>query len=173
MTIRDVVDQALREGCLTPSLETALLRALDYDDLSNEDEILALARLQEAVQRGEVVTSERKRCFNMMEDFVWEVIEQEYATIRVKGAALPDAGDVAAYALNHLRPFYATTQEGAEFQRQKARTECWDLVKKRVREAVEHSMGRPVYHPERKPIAPPADKTSLIGKLDNLIKRRA
>lgn len=171
MTIREVVARAMREGCLSPALETALLRALDFSFQHSEADMAALSALQSAVRKGEIVTRERRRCFNMMEEFVWDVIEQEYATLRMRGAELPDAGDVAAYALNHLRPFYATTEEGAQFQREKAREEYWDLVKKRVREALEHNMGRPVYYPERKPIAPPADKENLLGLLDTFLKK--
>jgi len=39
-----------------------------------------------------------------------------------------DVGDIAAYALNRLPPLYATTEEGASYQRLRATEELQELI---------------------------------------------
>ena len=173
MTIREVVEKAITLGCLNPTFSDALLRALEDSYLRDADEILALQELQEAVRTGHVVTIERKRCFNIMEDMVWEALEAEYATLKLKGGPRPDIGDVAAYALNHLKPLYAVSEVGADYQRQRAKVDHSDIVSKRVREALEFSLGRPVWHPDRKTLAPQIDNNSMIKVLDKALKSPA
>lgn len=170
MTIKEVVDKALEKGCLTPQLEAALLQAIEYSFTIDELDVLSLERLQKSVLSGEIVTLERKRCFNVMEEIVWEVLEQEYSVLATGGAPVPDAGDVAAYALNHLKPLYATSEEGAKYQREKVRAEQMDLVKKRVREALEHSLGRPIWHPDRKQLGKRFDRDGLDRYLSSVLK---
>lgn len=170
MTIREVVEKAISIGCLNPSLSALLLRALEDSYLKDPDEILALQKLMEAVRDGSVVTIERKRCFNIMEDLVWEALEAQYATLKLKGGPLPDIGDVAAYALNHLKPLYAVSEVGADYQRNKARLDHAEIVAKRVREALEFSLGRPVWHPERKTIAPNVTSPNVLNVLEKTIK---
>jgi hypothetical protein len=170
MTISEVVENIIVEGSLTPSLAQILLRTLDTTPPQTNEDIEALDKLQTMVRSGKVVTVERKRCFNIMEEMVWEVIERQYATLKMEGSILPDAGDVAAYALNHLRPLYAVSETGADFQREKAKQEHSEIVGKRVRESIEHSLGRPVWHPERKPLAPNVDKENIVSYLQLLLK---
>ena len=58
-------------------------------------------------------------------------------------------GDIAAYALNRLPPLYATTEEGANFQRSKAKEELDELISKQVEEAIGRYLDRPEFYPER------------------------
>lgn len=144
MTIREVIEKAISQGCLNPALANALLLALEDSYPQDESDVTALAKLEEAIKDGRVVTLERKRCFNIMEEMVWDVLEGEYATMRLRGVTLPEIGDVAAYALNHIKPLYAGAKTNIDVVRNNARTEHGQLVRKRVREALEASLGRPV-----------------------------
>ena len=171
MTIREVVDKALETGCLNPILSESLIRALEDSHLVEAEDLAALEELMSAVRDGRVVTIERKRCFNIMEEMVWEVLESEYATLKIRGGSLPDVGDVAAHALNHLKPLYAVSEIGADYQRHKARADHGETVRKRVRESLEFSLGRPIWHPDRTPIAPQVNKTSVIKTLNAAIKK--
>jgi hypothetical protein len=49
-----------------------------------------------------------------------------------------DIGDITAYALNRLPPLYATTEEGANYQKQRAKNELQGLITQRVQEAISH-----------------------------------
>ncbi|MFW6264126.1 MAG: late competence development ComFB family protein, partial [Cyanobacteriota bacterium] len=60
-----------------------------------------------------------------------------------------DVGDIAAYALNRLPPLYATTEEGATYQRQRATEELHDLITQQVTEAISRNLDRPDFFPER------------------------
>jgi GGDEF domain-containing protein len=60
-----------------------------------------------------------------------------------------DVGDIAAYALNRLPPLYATTEEGASYQRQHAKTELQELIAQQVSEAISRYLDRPNFFPER------------------------
>jgi hypothetical protein len=63
-----------------------------------------------------------------------------------------DLGDIAAYALNRLPPLYATTEEGATYQRQRAKEELQGLIAQQVGEAIARNLDRPEFFPERQAI---------------------
>lgn len=54
-----------------------------------------------------------------MEELVVSEVISRVAEIETTSDTLLDVGDISAYALNRLPPLYATTEEGAEFQRKK------------------------------------------------------
>jgi len=59
-----------------------------------------------------------------------------------------DVGDIAAYALNRLPPLYATTEEGAVYQRQRAKEQLEQLIAQQITEAITRNVDRE----ERQPI---------------------
>jgi len=144
MTIKEVIDKAIAQGCLNPALATALLLALEDSYPQGDEDVAALARLEEAVKDGRIVTLERKRCFNVMEEMVWDVLEREYATLRLRGIKLPEIGDVAAHALNHIKPLYAGSKANLDRLRENAKAEYAQLVRKRIREAMDATVGHTV-----------------------------
>ena len=58
-------------------------------------------------------------------------------------------GDITAYALNRLPPLYATTEEGAKYQREKAKKELDPLISQQVSEAISKYLDTPNFFPER------------------------
>ncbi|MHC5720796.1 MAG: late competence development ComFB family protein, partial [Nostoc sp.] len=54
-----------------------------------------------------------------------------------------------AYALNRLPPLYATTEEGANFQRQTAQVELQELISQQVGAAINRYLDQPNFFPER------------------------
>jgi hypothetical protein len=48
-----------------------------------------------------------------------------------------------------LPPLYATTEEGAAYQRERALADLHSLIAQQVKEAIERSLDRPEFFPER------------------------
>ena len=48
-----------------------------------------------------------------------------------------------------MPPLYATTEEGGNYQRQRAKEELEQLIKQQVNEAIARSLDRPEFFPER------------------------
>ncbi|MEO0459132.1 MAG: late competence development ComFB family protein, partial [Cyanobacteria bacterium P01_A01_bin.114] len=77
---------------------------------------------------------------------------------------------VAAYALNRLPPLYATTEEGANYQREKARIELADMITGQVQDAIANNLNRPDFFPERQTIKRTAGEGSFLGQMNDLLK---
>ncbi len=77
-----------------------------------------------ALLTGEVATLPRKQFINVMEELVLTEAITEVAKIEASSNHTLDLGDIAAYALNRLPPLYATTEEGASYQRQRLTGNC-------------------------------------------------
>lgn len=151
MSIEKIVEQALQDGYLTPAMEAEVSRICDNASELSIEEYMALDRLMGALLTGEVVAVPRKQFINVMEELVLteaiaRVAEIE-ATSESEGSL--DVGDIAAYALNRLPPLYATTEEGANFQRQTAQAQLQDLISQQVSEAINRYLDRPNFFPER------------------------
>lgn len=84
-----------------------------------------------------------------MEELVLSEAITKVAEIEASTDRTLDVGDIAAYALNRLPPLYATTEEGANFQRSRAREQLLDLISKQVTDAIEQSLAHPEFFPER------------------------
>jgi hypothetical protein len=78
-------------------------------------------------------------------------------------------GDIAAYALNRLPPLYATTEEGANYQRQRAKEELQNLIQQQVSDAIARYLDRPEFFPERQAITKKND-TQVANQLSSLLK---
>lgn len=149
MSIEKIVEQALQDGYLTPAMEAEVGRICDNaSDLSIE-EYMALDRLMGALLTGEVVAVPRKQFINVMEELVLTEAIARIAEIEATSESSLDVGDIAAYALNRLLPLYATTEEGANYQRQRAKTELQELISQQVTEAIDRYLDQPNFFPER------------------------
>ncbi|BAZ31383.1 hypothetical protein NIES4074_38560 [Cylindrospermum sp. NIES-4074] len=149
MSIEKIVEQALQDGYLTPAMEAEVGRICDNaSDLSIE-EYMALDRLMGALLIGEVVAVPRKQFINVMEELVLTEVISRIAAIEATSESSLDVGDIAAYALNRLPPLYATTEEGANYQRQRAKTELQELISQQVSEAIDRYLDQPNFFPER------------------------
>ncbi|MDJ0519217.1 MAG: late competence development ComFB family protein [Trichodesmium sp. MO_231.B1] len=147
MSIERIVEQALQDGYLTPSMEAEVGRICNTASELSIEEYMALDRLMGALLTGEVVVLPRKQFINVMEELVLSEAIARVAEIEASSDQTLDVGDIAAYALNRLPPLYATTEEGAQFQRSKAKEELQDLISQQVNEAIEQNINRQPINP--------------------------
>lgn len=152
MSIEKIVEQALRDGYLTPAMEAEVGRICDTASELSIEEYMALDRLMGALLTGEVVVLPRKQFINVMEELVLTEAITRVAEIETTSDRALDVGDIAAYALNRLPPLYATTEEGANYQRQRAKEELQHLITQCVNEAIARSQQTPDFQPERQPL---------------------
>ena len=169
MGINLIVEQALQDGYLTPSMEAEVGRICDTAAELSIEEYMALDKLMGALLTGEVVAVPRKQFINVMEELVLSEAITRVAEIEQTSDTSLDVGDIAAYALNRLPPLYATTEEGANYQRQRAREELQNLIQKQVAEAINRYLDRPEFFPERQAISNKSD-SSMAGQLSSLLK---
>lgn len=143
MTIEEIVKQALEDGYLTPVMEAEVGRLCDTASELSVEEYMALDTLMGALLTGQVVAVPRKQFINVMEELVLSEAIARVAEIEATSDRALDVGDIAAYALNRLPPLYATTEEGASFQRGKAKEELDELISKQVNAAISRNLDRP------------------------------
>ena len=168
-SIEKIVEQALQDGYLTPAMEAEVGRICDTASELSIEEYMALDRLMGSLLTGEVVAVPRKQFINVMEELVLTEAISQVAEVEAKSDQTLDLGDVAAYALNRLPPLYATTEEGASYQREKARAELADLIRQQVNESVGRSLNQPEFFPERKELQR-QQETGLLGQVNKLLK---
>jgi len=149
MSIEKIVEQALQDGCLTPAMEAEVGRICENAAELSIEQYMALDRLMGALLTGEVVAVPRKQFINVMEELVLGETIARVAEIEATSESSLDVGDIAAYALNRLPPLYATTEEGANYQRQRATTELQKLISQQVKEAIARYLDKPNFFPER------------------------
>jgi Late competence development protein ComFB len=149
MSIEKIVEQALQDGYLTPAMEAEVGRICDNASELSIEEYMALDRLMGSLLTGEVVAVPRKQFINVMEELVLTEAIARIAEIEATSESSLDVGDIAAYALNRLPPLYATTEEGASYQRQRAKTELQKLISEQVGAAIGRYLDRPNFFPER------------------------
>jgi hypothetical protein len=153
MSIEKIVEQALQDGYLTPVMETEVGRICDTASELSIEEYMALDRLMGALLTGEVVAVPRKQFINVMEELVLTEAIAQIAEIEATSDRVLDVGDIAAYALNRLPPLYATTEEGAHYQRQTAREELQELITQQVSAAIARNLDRPNFGSERQALS--------------------
>jgi hypothetical protein len=170
MTIEKIVEQALQDGYLTPAMEAEVGRICDTASELSIEEYMALDRLMGALLTGEVVAVPRKQFINVMEELVLTEAISRVAEIEASSDTTLDLGDIAAYALNRLPPLYATTEEGANFQRETARGELSDLIADQVQQAIARSVDKPEFYPERQTIQ---KKENVLGQVSALLEDHA
>jgi hypothetical protein len=168
-SIEKIVEQALQDGYLTPAMEAEVGRICDTASELSIEEYMSLDRLMGSLLTGEVVAVPRKQFINVMEELVLTEAISQVAEVEANSEKTLDLGDVAAYALNRLPPLYATTEEGASYQREKARAELSELIAQQVAESVGRSLDQPEFFPERKEIQRSEDN-GLLGQVNKLLK---
>ena len=151
-SIEKIVQQAIQDGYLTPAMEAEVGRICDTASELSIEEYMALDRLMGALLTGEVVAVPRKQFINVMEELVLTEAIARVGEIEASSEQTLDLGDIAAYALNRLPPLYATTEEGARFQRERAQERLREIIIQQVDEAISHSLDRPEFFPERQAI---------------------
>ena len=172
MSIEKIVEQALQDGYLTPAMEAEVGRICDTASELSIEEYMALDRLMGALLTGEVVEVPRKQFINVMEELVLTEAIARVAEIEATSDRTLDLGDIAAYALNRLMPLYATTEEGATYQRQKAKEELQGVISERVSEAIAKSLDKPDFYPERQAIGK-SSKDEILTQVSALLQAYA
>ena len=133
---------------------------------------MALDRLMGALLTGEVVAVPRKQFINVMEELVLTESIARVAEIEATSDCTLDLGDVAAYALNRLPPLYATTEEGAEYQRGRAKDELQSLIAQQVNDAIARNLDQPEFFPERQAITK-KEGDEVLTQVSALLKTHA
>jgi Late competence development protein ComFB len=166
MSIERIVEQALQDGYLTPAMEAEVGRICDTASELSIEEYMALDRLMGSLLTGEVVAVPRKQFINVMEELVLTEAIARVAEIEATSDLTLDLGDIAAYALNRLPPLYATTEEGAEYQRGRAKEDLQILIAQQVNEAIARNIDRPEFFPERQVFG----KDEVLSQVSSLLK---
>ncbi len=169
--IETIVEQALKEGYLTPAMEAEVGRICDSSEELSVEEYMALDRLMGALLTGEVISVPRKQFINLMEELVMDYAIQRVAELENTGVTL-NMSDIAAYALNRLPPLYATTQEGAQYQRERALKELQNLIVQQVEEAIAVNQKFPNLPPDRVALSP-KKQADLVSQISELLKAYA
>lgn len=172
MSIERIVEQALQDGYLTPAMEAEVGRICDTASELSIEEYMALDRLMGALLTGEVVAVPRKQFINVMEELVLTESIARVAEIEATSDCTLDLGDIAAYALNRLPPLYATTEEGADYQRSKAKDELQTLISQKVDEAIARNLDRPDFFPERQVLGKNTGD-EILGQVSSLLQSYA
>ncbi|MFN3360030.1 MAG: late competence development ComFB family protein [Pseudanabaenaceae cyanobacterium] len=165
-----IVEQALKDGYLTPAMEAEVGRICDSNEELSVEEYMALDRLMGALLTGEVVAVPRKQFVNIMEELVLDYAIRRIAELETNGLSL-NLSDIAAYALNRLPPLYATTQEGARYQEERAHKELHHLIAQRVEEAIALNQQRPRL--EDRIALTPQKQADLVTQISELLKAYA
>ncbi|HAC63169.1 MAG TPA: competence protein ComFB [Cyanothece sp. UBA12306] len=181
MSIQNIVERALEDGYLTPIMEAEVGRICESAAELPLEEYMALDQLMGALLTGEVTAMPRKQFINVMEELVLSEAISRMAELETKNTnqadasgknlANPDVGDIAAYALNRLPPLYATTEEGAQYQRQRAKEELQTLIVQQVEEGIRRYIECPIV-PDRNPLEKP-DRQDVLEKMTALLKSLA
>lgn len=169
MTIEKIVEQALHDGYLTPVMETEVGRICDTASELSIEEYMALDRLMGALLTGEVVAVPRKQFINVMEELVLTESITRVAEIEQSSDRVLDVGDIAAYALNRLPPLYATTEEGAKYQRQRAKEALHELITQQVMAAITQNVDHPDFGIERAALGK-SNGTDVLRQVSSLLQ---
>lgn len=172
MSIEKIVEQALQDGYLTPAMEAEVARICDTASELSIEEYMALDRLMGSLLTGEVVAVPRKQFINVMEELVLTEAIARVAEIEANSNQVLDVGDIAAYALNRLPPLYATTEEGATYQRQRAKVELQDIIAEQVREAINRNLAKPEVDSTRQLLVK-GSKDTVVKQVSSLLQAYA
>lgn len=172
MTIQEIVEQAMANGYLTPTMEAEVGRICDKAAELSVEEYQALDKLMGSLLTGQVTAVPRKQFINVMEELVLsDAITRVSAIEASKNVAL-DLGDIAAYALNRLPPLYATTEEGANYQRQRAQEELIDVISAQVKIAIDRNLDQPEFFPERQALSV-NENDDVLNQMTSLLQEYA
>jgi hypothetical protein len=127
-----------------------------------------------ALLTGDVVAVPRKQFINVMEELVLAEAVVRVAEIESNhNGKFLDLGDIAAYALNRLPPLYATTEQGSNYQRERASEDLQLLISQQVKEAIERYLDRPEFFPDRSTIGQSVNQETMLNQLNAALKAYA
>jgi hypothetical protein len=169
MSIQDILDQALKTGYLTPVMEAEVSKMCETSNELTLEQYTALDKLMGALLSGEVVAMPRKQFINVMEELVVSEVISRVAEIETTSDCILDVGDIAAYALNRLPPLYATTEEGASYQKQKAKEELQELIFQQVEKSMSVFLNRPEFYPERQALTK-QPQSNMFDQVSHLLQ---
>ncbi|NEP55648.1 MAG: late competence development ComFB family protein [Symploca sp. SIO2G7] len=169
MSIEEIVQQALQEGYLSPLMETEMGQLCNSASELSMEEYMALDRLMGALLTGEVVAVPHKKFINVMEELVLAEAFAQIAEIEKYNERVLDVGDITAYALNRLPPLYATTEEGARYQRQRAHKELHELITQQVAAAIARNLDRPDFGYQRQALVN-NNENSVFNQVSSLLQ---
>ena len=172
MSIEEIVEQALRNGYLTPTMEAEVGRICDNASELSVKEYMALDQLMGALLTGQVVAVPRKQFINVMEELVLTEAITRVSAIEADSDRALELGDIAAYALNRLPPLYATTEEGANYQRKRAQAELIELIVQQVEAAISRNLDQPDFFPERQAIGK-GSREEVLTQVSSLLQAYA
>lgn len=172
MNIEEIVEKALKDSYLTPAMEAEVGRICDTASELSAEEYMALDQLMNALLTGQVTAVPRKQFINVMEELVLTEAVTKVAALETSGNHAGDLGDIAAYALNRLPPLYATTEEGANYQRERTMKELRPLIAQQVDEAIARNLDRPSFFPERHVLGKTSGDETL-GQISSLLQSYA
>lgn len=167
-SIQEIVEIALKDGYLTSAMESELRLICDSNEELPAQEYKALDSLMSALLTGDIAALPQKQFINVMEELVVSEITSRIGELESILEHRPDIGDIAAYTLNRLPPLYATSEEGAHYQRIKALEEFKGLIDKNVREGINRFLDKPIYFPERRPIEK-KEQSEIVNKVSKLL----
>lgn len=168
-----MVQQALNSGRLTSSMETTVGELVAKTEELSTEEYQALEQLMGAIRAGAVVAQPYKHFINVMEELVLSEALKRVAEIDVTSDDRLDVGDITAYALNRLPPLYATTEEGAAYQRHKAQAELQHRINQYIGEGIERSLERPEMSPGRQMLKPTGNNSEVGTQVSSLLQTLA
>jgi Late competence development protein ComFB len=168
MSIEKIVKQALQDGYLTPAMEAEVGRICDNASELSIEEYMALDQLMGALLTGEVVAVPRKQFINVMEELVLTEAIARVAEIEATSESSIDVGDIAAYALNRLPPLYATTEEGANYQRLRAKAELQEFITREVTDAINRNLDQP--NDNRTPFVTKTTGNEVLRQVSSLLQ---
>jgi hypothetical protein len=143
MNIQSIVQQALSDGFLTPTMESEVGRICESTSELSQEEYAALDQLMSSLLAGTVLAIPHKQFINIMEELVVTEVITQVADLQMSRQPNLDISDIAAYALNRLPPLYATSEEGAAYQRDRAQKELMSLISNQVKEGIARFLDRP------------------------------
>jgi hypothetical protein len=170
MTIQEIVDVALKNGYLTPTMEAEVGRICDHASELSVEEYQALDKLMGALLTGQITAVPRKQFINVMEELVLTEAITRVSEVETSSNIALDLGDIAAFALNRLPPLYATTEEGANYQRERAQEELKDIIVQQVDMAIARNLDKPEFFPERKAITQAQKDDNLLSQMNALLQ---
>lgn len=173
MTIQSIVNEALQEGHLTPVMEAEISRICETAEELSPEEYTALDQLMSALLNGKVVASHRKQFINVMEELVLSETLTLISELEMTSNQSIDVGDITAYALNRLPPLYATTEEGANYQKERAKTELKGLINQKVQEAITHHVSSDKVLADRQSLGTGKGSNEVVEQISNLLQTYA
>jgi hypothetical protein len=126
-----------------------------------------------ALLHGKVLASHRKQFINVMEELVLSEALTLISEIEMASDQSIDVGDITAYALNRLPPLYATTEEGATYQKERAKNELKGLVRQRVQEAITHHVSSDKVLADRQVLGTDQGGNEVVKQISSLLQTYA